>query len=378
MGNDRTDGAGMIDFHYPLAASSASMWSLCAGSVRMQQAYPQQKSPKSKEGVCAHWVLSELLSGRTHAAGTFAPNGVEITEEMIDGAELCADHVNALRTAGDVIHIEERLHAPHIHEHNGGTPDVILWQAAQRTLHVFDYKFGHRYVEVFENKQLINYASAFLMEDAEDVTIFLHIVQPRSFCADGPIRRWKTDSSELDVYAEALATAAAAAMAPEAVRIPNPECGDCSARHACVALQQTALTVVDLAYDAVPFDLSDPMAGHELRYLTQAAERLDARISGLTADIESRMRGGRVIPFWTMTPSAPREQWTKPVEEVLAMGELFGQHLQKPAAPITPAQARKVGVPDEILAAYSARPAGTMKLAPVSGIQARKTFTQGA
>lgn len=343
----------------------------------MQQAYPQQESPKAAEGTAAHWVLSELLSGREHAAGEFAPNGVEITEEMVEGAELCADHV--LGIAGEYgLHIEERLHAPHIHEHNGGTPDVRVWMNVTRTLHIWDYKFGHRCVEVFENKQLINYATAALGEDVEDVHIVLHIVQPRSFCSEGPIRSWELDSDELDVYAEALAIAAEAAMAPDAVCTSNSECCDCSARHACVAAQQAALTVADVAYNAMPFDLSDEQSGHELRWLTQAQERLEARISGLSADIESRIRSGHSVPHWTMKPTAPREQWTKPVEEVLAMGAMFEMSLVKPPAAITPAQARKIGVPDEVLSEYSTRPSGTMKLVPMSDIQARKTFTKGA
>ena len=344
----------------------------------MQKRYPQQESPKSQEGTAAHEVATDMVLGIEHTVGSLASNGVEVTEEMVEGAYIFqASILDVINEVDSHLKIETLLHAPHIHPDNGGTPDAH-WRSGN-ALHIWDYKFGHRYVEAFENWQMMDYAAAILGDEPPpDVEVTFHIVQPRSYCAEGPVRRWVTNSVDLDPYFEALALAAQAAMGPNPQCVPNEHCGDCSARQACPALQRAALAVADVAYAAVPFDLSDPMIGVELRWLMEAQERLEARISGLSADAESRLRSGRAIPHWQLGASAPREQWTKPIEEVIEMGSLFGKDLKRPPAPITPAQARKAGVPDEILSAYATRPPGAMKLVPVSAVQARKTFNQGA
>jgi hypothetical protein len=63
--------------------------------------------------------------------------------------------------------------------------------------------------------------------------------------------------------------------------------------------------------------------------------------------------------------------WTKPDGEVLALGELLGLTLSKP---MTPTQAGKAGLPKDILAAYAARSAGSLKLTKASATLAAKIF----
>ena len=69
-----------------------------------------------------------------------------------------------------------------------------------------------------------------------------------------------------------------------------------------------------------------------------------------------------------------REVWNKPTAEVLALGELMGFNLAKPAAVITPNQAVKLGLDEKIVKTYAIRPKGEMKLAQDDGSLARKIF----
>ena len=54
------------------------------------------------------------------------------------------------------------------------------------------------------------------------------------------------------------------------------------------------------------------------------------------------------------------------------MGELLGFDLAKPKEPITPAQARKIGVDNSLIDEYSQRVPGALKL--VEAKDARKVF----
>src|SRR5690606_34097666 len=182
---------------------------------------------------------------------------------------------------------------PRIAEGFGGTPDAWAYNPDKRRLHIADLKFGFRFVEVWENWQLICYACGLLdmlQLDDTQTTVEFTIVQPRSYRRDGPGRKWCVLASDLRAHINILQHAAAAATR----YIPNPGCGDCPGRHVCVALQQSALVALERAYEGDPFELPPPALGDELRRLKDAAKKIDARISGLETQAEhaERKSGG--------------------------------------------------------------------------------------
>ena len=82
--------------HAFLAPSSAFRWVHCAAAPSMEAAYPElEPSPESLEGTAAHWVVQMLLQGTPVSLGTQAPNGVAVTEEMLEGAELVQEDIFA-------------------------------------------------------------------------------------------------------------------------------------------------------------------------------------------------------------------------------------------------------------------------------------------
>lgn len=58
------------------------------------------------------------------------------------------------------------------------------------------------------------------------------------------------------------------------------------------------------------------------------------------------------------------------------MGDLMGVDLRKPVELDTPAQARKKGVDESVIAAYSETPMTAIKLVEVDGTEARQVFTR--
>jgi hypothetical protein len=357
--------------HYPLGFSTARRWMRCPGSVRLQQSYPQADTEHAREGTAAHWHKQEYQQGVYYAAGQTAPNGVTITDEMIAGSELAHDYIDSIRRNRNTaeLHTEKTVMASIIHALCGGTPDDVI--VAPFELHIFDYKFGFRPVDPFENWQLLAAAVAYGFK--AETQVHMHIIQPRAFSRDGVIRTWSVAGSQVTPYIQKLRDGAAAAMAPEATLVPSAECNHCLARHACPALQATTASIMDVTTMAVPFNLTDAQMGTELKYLDAAADRLKSRISGLQAEIESRLYAGRAVPHWSLEPTVPRIEWTVPNEQVIAMGLLAQVDLRKPGEVVTPTQAKKILDP-VLVDAISARPKGTMKLTPVNSDFARKVF----
>lgn len=353
----------------------------------MNQKYPTHDTPEAMEGTAAHWGFEEILRGQDIAEGLIAPNGIALTDEMVEAAYLFVEDIdNALRAAHldrSHLQVERRTIIPAVSEHNWGTPDVWFWDHAMRRLHLFDYKYGHRHIEVFENWQLVDYSLGVLDSlfpdgyDDQTITIEFKICQPRSYHREGPVRAWKTRASDLREQTNKLAAAALRALTnPQ--QIPNDECEFCPGRHACEALQASAYRAADKAYAVTPLELSPAAAGLELLMLRRAMMRLKARVSGLEEQAEQTIRGGVLVPHWRLAQtSGGRETFkSEAVEAVKAIGLCYGKDLSKTVL-LTPKQAVDKGVPREVLAAFINPASSGVKLAEDDGSAARKAFSPG-
>jgi len=370
--------------HAVLAPSSASRWVLCHGSVLLEAMYPEtEEKPEAAEGTATHWGAGELFYGRPIALGQYAPNGVVLSEEMIQGAEMYVDAVDRrlhkLGLTREWLHVEERVDIPRVHPLNWGTPDNWLYYPQGACLDVFDFKFGHEFVEIFENWQILDYTCGILDKLGIDgiadqsLTVNMHIVQPRSYHRDGPVRTWSAMASDLRGYFNKLSNSAHAAMQPGAKCTPNPECFHCKARHVCEALQRDAYRSAQISTSSIPVDMTPAALGLELHYLRAAAKRLEGRITGLKEQAKITLQLGQPVAFHALAPVEGREVWNKPVPEVISLGQMFGIDLAKKDA-ITPKQAVTAGMSAEVVAMYSERKKG-LELVSDDGSQARKVFS---
>lgn len=362
--------------HAILSPSSAARRVACPGSRALEALYPQsQDSEFAREGTAAHWVASEMLLAafgfnRVTTLDEFAPNGEIITQEMIDGAILYRDAIKEIYDPQYAMHIEKKIDISVIHPDCWGTPDC--WFVKGTELHVFDYKYGHGFVEVFENWQLIEYACGifYALQD-KPLSIHLHIVQPRSFHKNGPVRSWLVLADNLRDYTSFLKDAENAATQKYTQLRPTSECTYCSARHACVALQESALRSTDLTLSNIDHNLPASGVGSELRYLKRAAKLLDARITGLEEQALSKIKNGERVPFFRVEETAGRKRWIKSAEEIITLGEMLCLNLAKPREAITPIQALKSGAPEDLVREFSETPRGSLKLVEDN---ARKMF----
>lgn len=368
--------------HSVLAPSSSARRIQCPASTLLEPAHalPDVDDSEARNGTAAHWGASEQLAGRLIDVGQIAPNGVYLTDEMVQGADLYCDDVTKalgpLRFKPSDGKIEEPVAIPRVHPQSWGTPDYSIWAPAVKTLLVWDYKFGHRVVDPFENRQMVEYVAGLLPTDLDDrhVRVVVSIVQPRSFHPEGPVRRWTFWASEIRGHINQANGAAHEALGANPRARVGPECRDCKARHVCTTLQRDGYRTVDEAERPQPFEMPPGALGLELTTLNAAALRLAARISGLEEQARAAIRRGVSVPGWAVQHGEGREAWTVPAGQVLAVAGALGLNIAKPVEVITPRQAREAGLDPALVAAMSARPSGAAALVPADTSAARKVF----
>lgn len=371
--------------HSIIAPSSAARRYQCPRSTTLELMFPEEEqSQDALDGEASHWAGQEQLSGRLVDVGQIAANGVVLTQEMVEGADLYYDDVvKTLKPFGLAPHqghIEERMAIPRVHAQSFGTPDYwIAVPGVPLRLFIWDYKFGYRIVEAFENRQMVEYLAGATegIPDTTPVELVVTVVQPRAPHRDGPIRRWRTTLLNLRALINQQSNAAHEALGGDPRAVVGPECRDCRGRHACEALQRAGLAAMDQAYRTPPLAMTPAGAGLELRMVDQAIERLKARRTGLEQQLLGELKRGATVPGWALQPGQSREKWKVPAAQVIATGQLMHLNLAKPPEAITPTQARKAGLDPAIVSSLAERPPAGVELVADDGSLARRVFGHG-
>lgn len=380
--------------HSPLSISASHIWGPggdCTGYVTMASHFPEEETDASREGTAAH-ELAEVCAdhvrrtGSMPAPGTLpreASNGVPFTEEMWEGAEIFADSVlSVMRDTGvfkeEFVKFEEKVHAPEIHELFYGTLDWRLWAPHVRQLHVTDYKFGFDEVDVYRNNQLIGYALCVLLSiDGagldENIDVIFRVVQPRSFRATGPVQEWRCRASDLRSWYNWFTRNSELAFSADAELKTGSHCRNCKARVGCPAFLQSAGSFFEAASAPVPLEITPQQLGKQLAIVEEAKRRIDKLSEAYHSMGEALVRSGRDVPGWIAEARMGRAAWRDDPAQIIAMGPAFGMNLAAEPKPITPAQAKKRGLPEEVVKSLSYRPNRGVKLVPDSG-KANKVF----
>ena len=341
---------------------------------------PQEDTEDTLRGNAIHEVRHLLIDagmrgglGSTLKIGDTASNGTVIDDEMFECGELAAnvflDEYRARVCKGGVQYgIEQKFKCSYIHPDNFGTPDGWIWCPNDRLLIIDDCKGGHVHVEVYENWQLINYVSGVaerLNLHNPDVAVWLRLVQPFSYHNDGPVRTWKTTLGALQGrYWPELSAAAYESLSDDRKCTTGHQCHRCQNRHTCQAALQCGMELYETVMVPISSILSPDALGLQMKIVDRAMEQLTGLKTGYEEQVKATIKGGTAVPGWCMEPTVGREKWKSSIEEVKAMGELFGVNLIKDEL-ITPNQARKAGIPNDVLSIYSGRTTG-LKLKPES------------
>lgn len=374
--------------HAPLPPSSADMIWGCPGSVRMQGSQPEQEeTEEAREGTAAHWVLSETLLDRPVTIGMIAPNGVPVNEEMIEAIEAIVTDIRdtlAGASPGSLLRVEQKVAAPKlVHKDFYGTPDAYLIDRQRATLHVWDFKYGHRFVEIFENWQLLGYAACIVesegIADPINWTYTFTIGQPRCYVRDvldeGGVRPWLARGSIVMGKISNLSAACDIAMSPDAQCRTGPHCLDCLAAWDCEANQRAGGVSVDLIHSQQYSGMDAAAIGLELKVLDDAEDRVKARKNALTAKAQALAERGENIPWHGLKIGETRTLWDKTkVPEAANLVAMFGVPVSRGVALPTPAQCIKQGVDAAVITPYTTKANGAKKLVRIDDNHAAKVF----
>ncbi len=380
--------------HSIISPSSAGVWGRpggCIGYPQVKQKYPEgARSESAIQGDAAHYVaaciLAEVKKGffRPDPApawlGKTDPNGTVITQEIVDSVRVYVKDVVLTVHAAHEIFVEEQVTAPSIHPQLFGTVDCWAVDLKKKDIVIWDLKHGFLSVDVFENWQLISYAAGILdkigINGLTDQTtrIRFRIVQPRGFHRDGPIREWSVRASDLRGYFNLLKLAASRAADPNDLELHTGEqCRFCPARYACDAAIEAAAGLYEMTADGEPAEMTNEMLSRKYAVVQRAVNHLKYLETGLSEQITTLIRNGHKLPGYIVEPTYSRESWHKPVDEVIAMGDIMGQDLRKPGA-ITPKQARDLGIDAVLIKSYAGSKQSGYRIVADDGKKANQIF----
>lgn len=394
----------MIDMIRP---SGSHQWDKCRGSQLMQTGMPDDETDAAKEGTACHWIASEILESYVNSTmevktatdflDKLAPNDVYIDEEMIEGAMMYVQYILDYSNRNGSLqntHVEEKINLDSIYPGMSGTPDCWIYNPNVPEIVLLDLKYGHGYVDEFENPQLMIYAKGIMdyyqIDGVTDqhIDIRMVIVQPRSFSDEGAIREWKIKGSDLRPYVNQLKTSAHIAMDTNDITTceSGTHCRYCRARQSCTVLQKTVYNAIDVIESPVHNDLAGNDLAFELHLLKRMKDLLDYRISAVETQVETEIKGGKLLPGFSLKQGYGRKKWTKD-KGLLKFMDSMGVDIRKPDAFITPTQAltklkaiyKKLNfaLDDNVISKYTEVPMGKMKVVEDDPNLIRKIFAKG-
>lgn len=356
------------DSQFLIRPSELHILAECPGSLAMQNGLPDEESDEAREGTAAHDAFAARFQGMKYEIGGIAENGVVFTSEILDAGDLfykaCMN-----RFKGPWL-VEQTLPAPSIHPNCGGTPDARAYDTVNRHIFIGDLKFGHRYVDPYQNKQLLAYLEAYMMQlginglEEQHTLVTLFIVQPRAYRPGGDVTQWQFTLSDARAWLNKIRSDVSTALLPGAPCKAGTHCRDCRAKHNCIALQREAASILAATYPAERFDLTPEQTGIELSRLAWALDTIKVRVEGLTAQAEEMIRQGKAVPRWTLERSASRTEWDlAKVKQAIGTAKLMGVDIVKEIKPLTPKQAAAAGFDGEAFGMTITK-SGSLKLKP--------------
>jgi hypothetical protein len=335
----------------------------------MEERYGRdEKSEASIEGDLAHTMAAYYLKNiYDNDLDDFLSK--KYTSEMREGAEFYLETIKRFIN-WDSINAEAIVDISNIHPEMWGTPDA--WGFANDALHVFDYKYGFTPVEAYENWQLLAYACGLIKNPHSVTDIYLHIVQPRDYISGSKHKMWHLTAHELQQYSRRLIISETLAMSPNAPLIVSDQCKYCKARYACPALQQAAFGATEVAHRSPIPNLTPKELGTELKFLHDAQELLNYRVTALEAEAEHFLMSGERVDNYELKHTESRLMWNASKEDILFMGQAFGVDLKKEDV-LTPTQAIKAGVPEETVLKCAERKSSS-KLSRVDLTKSKEVF----
>lgn len=346
--------------------SGANVWIACPMGLTMQNTYGRRypSGVDAQEGTAAHEVFALHLQG-AEAIPSTASNGVAVDSDMVRHAIDAAAYVRQL---GANLHVEHPM-TMRVQGHEvSGKEDVVVTGEDRQTVHVVEYKYGHRHVAADDARVKVYGVSAAQMFRRERVV--LHVIQPRDYSAP-TYRSFQFTPAMQNEFAIEAENALRLAHTRSPYAVAGSHCRDCPGRANCREVREWPM--IDDA-PGVDLALTPEAVASELRLAERVAELATARLKGLQDEAAHVIRSGGRVPGWALEPSVGRERITNP-EAFQAIASAFGVKVTREEF-ITPLQAINAGLPAELVRQHTTRPRGEPKLVPSKNTLAAQAFSE--
>lgn len=332
--------------------SGAGQWVNCPASFKAQQQFPpkggDEPTQSVLEGRACHDMAQEILRGDTVAVGVIDPkHGIVRIEEMLEAVKVYTNEVKDYM-------IEQRIDLSHLQAGWSGICDAYAVTSHDK-LHVVDAKFGHSYVEVKENWQLILYALGLVHEYKYEPGAMVHltIVQPRCFVGESFVRTWELSVEELLQYESRAKTAVQLALAEKPRAKSGSQCKYCSARINCDTFRESVYDCFDYAGKMTVHGVTADQVGIELDMIESMLQHLKAMQTGLEEQAFHSLRNGETVRGYGLTSVNGQPKWRAGVmDTITAIGDLCGVDVIKRDL-YTPKQLIKKGLDEVVMMQYT-------------------------
>jgi hypothetical protein len=306
--------------HAHLSASSAHRWLVCPGSA---SAPSGPTSQPAAQGTVAHEVAAKWLrfNVKPTLGAMVKEDGfdIEVDQEMVDGVKFYVDTINDDAQPGDEWFYEmpllEALQT--VDPDLGGTADAVRYRRADKSLRVFDFKYGSgTYVEADDNQQMKLYALGALLKLATPVvTVMVTIVQPR-FEGAPPVRTWAFPVGEIIDFIDTIHKAAEETRKPGANLLAGEHCKFCPAARTCPELEKRHHALVAQDFDSLP-----SVAPQKLATALAAIPLVKERIKAIEEFAYAEATRGVEIPGYKLVDKRATRKWKDEGEVRLALGD---------------------------------------------------------
>jgi hypothetical protein len=353
-----------------IAATSLYRALACDGSLSLvgqiePTSEPTEDSDDKREGIAAHFVASQVLSGVISDPLEYVerqmPNGVFVTPEMAEFVDRYTAEILAREDCEDFVetNTDYAFQAPGYTVTIRGRADHIGWRLSDLTLFLDDFKYGWRLVEPDENWALIAHAIGHIFRfNIRPERIVFTIHQPRPFHRLGQAREWELTYDELLAYHAAICERLSHRTN---ALVTGDHCHDCPAIAYCEAARRAGLNSIEAVATArVAENMSDDEIAYELMNIERAEDMLSDRKRALEELGKHRLKSGRIIHGYSLEPTYGRDTWNEGVNNQFLQA-LTGLDLSVPKIK-TPKQAIKAGANPAVIAPFYAAPFTGVKL----------------
>lgn len=341
-----------------LTATELPRFMACNGSKMLNGVPPFNPSTEqTDEGNAAHWLAEQVFNGANaeDLIDQKASNGIFITPEMV---EYCREYLDFIEQGG---HVEfDTSHSGNNWEIRGRA-DYVNYQGD--SLIIADLKYGWRIVEPEMNWTLISHAVACTTKysiDPSKTEIVFRIYQPRAYHPQGPVREWKINYTQLMDYYQQMCKML---EHPSNTVTTSVHCYKCPAMSQCPAAQISAMNAIDISQRAFDNEVDDDTLAWMLNNLKRAQEVLKQCYDAYEDLALHRLTGGRSLKGFTAKQALGNTAWNEDVnaEFIKSVCNVDVTTTKM----MSPAQAKKAGVPEELIKLCTHRPDNGIKLVQV-------------